>query len=169
MQKTNNQTIQTIKNNQNNLTLAKNQTPIKAEKSDMRKTESDKKEKNKAENPTSKKLGTNSKRTTFSATQQPITNPDYSSAKNIECKQNDNCQIPNYCLPGGRMCKCGPENAAYLENKPLKIGEKREDPKVYCGYVRKTQLVYFLLELLLNVGAGHFYAGNVGLGIGKLF
>merc|ERR1711957_1036685 len=69
------------------------------------------------------------------------------------------------------MGRCGLDNAEYELNKKLKEGETREDPtkvQLFCAYVRKQQLVYFLLEIFLNIGAGHFYAGNIGMGVGKL-
>jgi len=96
--------------------------------------------------------------------------PDFTKANNINCSTN-NCQFPNQCSEDKKTCRCGLDNAEYELNKKLKEGETREDPtkvQLFCAYVRKQQLVYFLLEILLNIGAGHFYAGNIGMGVGKL-
>jgi len=125
--------------------------------------------------PAAKKLlnTNNAKRTTTDPNiltptdQTPNTKPDFSSARDIECSAN-NCHMPNFCLPDKKTCKCSPENAEFELNKTLQPGEKRAAETLYCTYVRKQQLVYFLLELLLNMGAGHFYAGNTGLGVAKL-
>lgn len=95
---------------------------------------------------------------------------DFSSARNIECNEF-NCATPNHCLPDKTTCNCGLENAEFDLNKPLQPNEKRIEPTkntLFCSYFRKNQLTYFLLELLLNCGAGHFYAGNIGLGVAKL-
>jgi thiol:disulfide interchange protein len=93
----------------------------------------------------------------------------FGSARNIACTQF-NCQYPNQCVENGSVCRCGLEFAEYELNKPQENSEKTQSPlgNVYCSYRKKNQLVYFLLELLLNVGAGHFYAGNFLLGGIKL-
>ena len=96
----------------------------------------------------------------------PNQKPDFTSARNIKCIKDDNCRYPNYCI-SGNICQCGNENAEYLLNKNLEINETREKNIVFCAYQRKQQLVYFLLEMLLNMGAGHFYAGNTKLALFK--
>ena len=96
--------------------------------------------------------------------------PDYTAARNINCS-NTNCLLPNNCSTDKKTCLCSNENSEYTLNYPLKSGEKRQDVnsiKLFCEHTRKNQLTYFLLEFFLNIGAGHFYAGNTGMGVGKL-
>lgn len=96
--------------------------------------------------------------------------PDFTAARNINCT-DQNCRIPNVCSADKKTCMCSAETAEYLLNKKLEVGESRVNPATvatFCAHERKNQLTYFLLELLLNVGAGHFYAGNTGLGVAKL-
>jgi hypothetical protein len=104
----------------------------------------------------------------------PENNPneviDYTAARNINCTDL-NCRIPDMCSPDKKTCICSSQNAEFLLNKPLGPGEQRVDPsKVnrFCALERKNQLTYFLLELILNIGAGHFYAVNIGMGVGKI-
>jgi len=67
------------------------------------------------------------------------------------------------------------EYAEFELNKPQPDGQASgfvPQGYVFCNYRKKNQLVYFLLELLLNIGAGHFYVGNYlmgGLKIGLIF
>ena len=89
---------------------------------------------------------------------------DYLSARDIICTES-NCQGSNICLSDKKTCKCGAAYAEFNLNKPLKEGEKRLNKNMYCEYERKAQLTYFLLELILNIGAGHLYAGNIGMGV----
>lgn len=96
--------------------------------------------------------------------------PDFTLAKNINCTKV-NCMYPNQCLPDNKTCKCALEYAEYLLNKNLKEGEKRIDAKImktFCNYKRKSKFVYFLLEIIFNIGLGHLYAGNLATGIVKL-
>jgi hypothetical protein len=99
------------------------------------------------------------------------TAPDYTKASNIICTQNDNCQYPNYCSTDKQTCQCALNFAEYELNRPRKEGEKPADAKeikLFCSYTRKSQLVYFLLEFILNMGAGHLYAGNNSIGAAKM-
>ena len=97
-------------------------------------------------------------------------NIDYTMAKNINCSES-NCRIPNMCSSDKKTCMCSLDYAEYLLNKPLEQGEQRVDASkmtLFCAHARKNQLTYFLLEFFLNIGAGHFYAGNTGLGVAKI-
>lgn len=96
--------------------------------------------------------------------------PNFASARKIKCSK-ENCQYPNQCLEDNSTCKCSTEYAEFELNKKLQTGEKRIIPTVdyvYCAYRRKSQLLYFLLEFILNIGVGHLYAGNLGIGISKM-
>jgi len=100
----------------------------------------------------------------------PSTNSDkpeiiFGYARRIQCTSY-NCPYPNMCIQGNTVCKCMAEFAEYELNKQsrdpaaqgIAVGQS------YCSYKKKNQLVYFLLELFLNIGVGHFYAGNYLLG-----
>ena len=89
----------------------------------------------------------------------------FGSARNISCTQYT-CQFPNFCTKNNTICKCALEFAEYELNKPSqnRRASTSYQGQAFCAYRKKNQLVYFLLELLLNLGAGHFYAGNYVLG-----
>jgi hypothetical protein len=123
-----------------------------------------------------------SKKILQSLSQYPLgPSPNYSSdpelifgsARNISCTRYT-CQFPNFCTENNTICKCAWEFAEYELNKPSENGEANisYQGQAFCAYRKKNQLVYFLLELLLNLGAGHFYAGNYvlgGLKVGLIF
>jgi len=103
----------------------------------------------------------------------------YNRATNIECNKT-NCVFPNFCSGENRICVCGISFAEFdlfqekASNKSLLTENKNasnlnntntnnaniQTEITYCAYERKRQTVYFLLEFLLNIGAGHFYAKN---------
>ena len=107
----------------------------------------------------------------------PISEPaDFTAARNINCNEL-NCLSPNSCSNDKKTCICSLENAEWIMNHKLKEGEKRGDCEsrgdcksilLFCAYIRKNQLIYFLLEIFVNIGLGHFYAGNFGMGFGKI-
>jgi TM2 domain len=71
----------------------------------------------------------------------------------FECKSDADCTYHGRCdIPSGN-CVC---NSGYTE--------------VDCSYKEKKQIAAFLLHLFLGFGfgAGHFYAGNDGVGAGEL-
>lgn len=95
--------------------------------------------------------------------------PNFAEAKNITCTK-ENCVYPNKCKDK-HTCQCDISYAEFYLNKELKEGEERidsKDIKEFCTYKRKSQLVYFLLEFILNIGAGHLYASNYTLGVIKM-
>ena len=104
-----------------------------------------------------------------------ISDPElkYTHAFNIVCNAY-NCQNPNFCTPDLKACRCAPDSAEYnlYNNEEANKVRVNQTIPVYCNYKRKSQLVYFLLEFLLNIGVGHLYAGNFllgGLKIGLVF
>ena len=66
----------------------------------------------------------------------------------------DNCITSNKC-----QCPSG-----YAQNPDEKVSPDVKS----CQYKQKYQTVFFILELLLPFGAGHFYAGRILNGILKL-
>lgn len=94
--------------------------------------------------------------------------PDFARAKNIVCNASNCNNMYGSCSVDKSTCNCHLDYAEYELNKPLKQGKNEGENQQYCQYQRKNQLTYFLLELLLNIGAGHFYAGNNILGGIKL-
>ena len=94
----------------------------------------------------------------------------YELASNINCNAY-NCQYPNACTPDNKTCKCSFESAEYElyhPNTDTKTPSQGSQNIEYCKYKRKKQIVYFLLEFFLNIGAGHLYAGNYLIGGVKL-
>ena len=86
-------------------------------------------------------------------------NPDnYLSKQDITCT-TENCPEPNFCGKSTSACYC----AKGLANYPF-TGVN----DVYCQYEQHSQLKSFLLELLLNLGIGHFIIGQYFMGVSKL-
>jgi len=105
----------------------------------------------------------------------------YNQASNVECNKS-NCFYPNYCSDENKICVCGLAFAEYSlyqlkdfnknknyfninstnisSNSIIKTDSEETEKIIYCAYERKRQTVYFLLEFLLNIGAGHFYSNN---------
>jgi len=103
----------------------------------------------------------------------------YQHAINIKCNIS-NCQLPNFCSEDRKACICAEEFAEFTANsknndtqviipidrideipfydnlKKNELTQKRN----YCNYLRIKQSIYFILEFLFNIGAGHFYAKN---------
>ena len=82
----------------------------------------------------------------------------YLSKPGITCGKT-NCPEPNYCSTNGETCFC----AKGLANYPFNGVND-----VYCQYEQHKQLTSFLLELLLNLGIGHFVIGQFLMGTFKL-
>jgi hypothetical protein len=100
----------------------------------------------------------------------------YSKAYKIECTKT-NCIYPNVCSENQKTCICEFRNAEYLLNKKngnstnskntnnsSTISKDKDKDYIYCNYKRKNQNIYFILEFLLNCGAGHIYAKNFLIG-----
>lgn len=90
------------------------------------------------------------------------------------------CTIGNYCndnVPCSTNGSCFPDIFQYFnsiaQNKTASCNCKmgytsRPMDIAQCCYKKKKQLVAFLLELCLSIGIGHFYYGNIVLGVIKL-
>jgi len=77
---------------------------------------------------------------------------------NLEKCDNLKC-LPQYGhCSSETTCICNKYYAHFLLNS----GE------ISCSYKRKNQMIAFLLEFFIPFGAGHFYLGNIALGIIKL-
>ena len=74
-----------------------------------------------------------------------------------KCKPS-NCPFPNTCV-SSKICKCSADRANFSEN-PI-------NPHVNCSYIRKKQLIAFLLESIF-ISVGHFYIGSNLIGCLKL-
>jgi len=48
----------------------------------------------------------------------------------------------------------------YFDNE----NNNNNNNRIYCGYKRKSKVVYILLEMIFNLGFGHFYIGNFEYG-----
>lgn len=120
--------------------------------------------------------------TTIKIIKNETSGEKYNQAVNIQCNKT-NCFYPNFCNSENKICICGlafAEFDLYQINKTKannnntitntsdlrasnltdnSINTKAEKI-IFCAYERKRQTIYFLLEFLLNVGAGHFYAKN---------
>lgn len=83
---------------------------------------------------------------------------DYLYASVLDCNDKD-CPFPNKCSWDRKQCFCQKGYANY----PLMTKEKQ-----YCQYKQSPQLLSFLLELVLNMGIGHMFAGRTEIGIIKL-
>lgn len=73
---------------------------------------------------------------------------------------NTLCTLDSECGDYGRChnnkCKC--DSGYYTQNS--------NNP---CGYKQKKQLTAFLLQFFIGyLGAGHFYVGEIGLGVGEI-
>lgn len=90
------------------------------------------------------------------------------------------CTIGNYCndlIPCSSNGNCFPDLFQYYRNTSqnktalcrCKIGYvTRTTDTIQCCYKQKKQFIAFLLELCINLGMGHFYYGNIALGVIKL-
>lgn len=99
------------------------------------------------------------------------------------------CQVGNYC--GSEKYACSVYgNCNFNIYKYFKLNNTEDDKKphcvcnmgfssfdietlksesnILCCYKQKSQLKAFLLELFLGFGIGHFYLGNIYLGLFKL-
>ncbi len=99
----------------------------------------------------------------------------YDKAINITCNKT-NCLYPNYCSLDKTICNCGMEFAEYDLYHPetnTKISDSNQttlnslnntnsnvEKYIYCNYIRKKQVLYFLFEFFSNIGVGHLYAKN---------
>lgn len=82
------------------------------------------------------------------------TTKEHISCGNFQCDKNHGTCSSN---EGESFCSCLDDYATF----PL-------DNKTQCNYLRKRQLVAFLLEFFVTYGAGHFYAENYKYAIPKL-
>ncbi len=80
--------------------------------------------------------------------------------RNIQCNQY-NCQFPSMCTDA-TTCRCGEGRVNY------KTSDIESTPG-FCNYTQKKQIIAFLLELILQFGLGHLYAGRMAVGLTKLF
>ena len=83
----------------------------------------------------------------------------YLSKKEVPNCSPENCPEPNFCSEKQKACYC----AKGLANYPFSGVNG-----VYCQYEQHSQLTSFLLELLLNLGIGHFIIGQNLMGSFKL-
>lgn len=107
----------------------------------------------------------------------PVSYSNFSSSVNVKKVKDDpyniydtnevyyadgKCNINNCenCISATK-CQC-PNGYAQDPKKEVKENE------LSCTYKRKKQYVFFLLELFLPIGIGHFYAGRIINGIVKL-
>jgi len=75
------------------------------------------------------------------------------------------CPSPNSCV-ADYICKCSEDRANFDENA-FNVFDKNTS-QVYCSYIRKKQLIAFVLEFVF-ISTGHFYIGSYLLGCLKLF
>lgn len=78
------------------------------------------------------------------------------------------CQIP--C--GERFCSIGQGDCISMRNTTCicqpKYATYPEDNTLMCAYQKKSQLIYFILEVLVTFGVGHFYVSNFQMAVPKL-
>lgn len=84
----------------------------------------------------------------------------YFYARNIKCTMQ-NCMPPYGSCTDNHTCKC-------LDGYANFTPEGQEPSTRYCTYAQKKQLVAFLLEFFLPFGTGHFYIGQVLVGVLKV-
>ncbi len=91
----------------------------------------------------------------------PKINPEeIMRAKNIDCNTVNCLPQLGICIDKS-TCWCNDGHANLFVNE-----NQRKDQ--YCSYVRKSQLVAFLLEFFIPIGTSHFYLGNITTGVYKL-
>lgn len=74
------------------------------------------------------------------------------------------CPPPSKCT-SDYICQCSEDRADFNENTFSQ--NDGNTPLTYCNYIRKKQLIAFILEFAL-ISAGHFYIGSVLLGSLKM-
>lgn len=89
----------------------------------------------------------------------------YTYANLLEKCNSKNCPSPNSCITD-HICQCS-EDRANFEPYPLPEINSENSQRTYCNYIRKKQLVAFVLEFSI-LSAGHFYIGNYFIGSLKL-
>jgi hypothetical protein len=87
-----------------------------------------------------------------------------------QCNENNCNKIFGYCATD-KICLCREGFANYLPDRNINdlSQEYQNYANIPCSYSRKRQLITFLLEFLVPVGAGHLYLGNALLGVVKFF